>query len=149
MNTAGKLLVNTLVTGSARPGDIDMMNARFRIGRWQYMVCCVAVGAHGRDYQAALQKSLAVNAHRVVANPVNNTVGGVPLTNYTIRAMAACAEFGNVAGECWRQGIQLPPGLVSPMAAGTIRGLQITTIVQHSVRAGGVGFDRSDIDSRG
>ena len=65
VDAVDELFIDAVVAFGARFGDVLVADTRIRIGLRQFMMGRMAVGAHGRYHQTALQQSLAVNTHRI------------------------------------------------------------------------------------
>ena len=68
MNTLRKLLIDAAVTIRAHMRYIILVYGGERIVMRQNMVSGMTIGTHRGDHETAFEKSLAVNAHRIILN---------------------------------------------------------------------------------
>ncbi len=123
MDALGEQLVDAPMALRAGPGDVGAVHGRPRVGGRKLPVGGVAVRAVGRDGEAGLHQSLAVDALQVVFDDV--LLG--PLVAHgglLSRAMAPGAERRHVAREGRRVRVGLaerPVGAVAVAALGRVR----------------------------
>ena len=100
-------------------------------------MCRVAVGAHGRNDQAALQEALSMNALSVMLDNVMLrscvTDGGFLAFTVTL-----CAQLRHIDGICRRLLVAPIPHAVCAMTIGARRRIQIAAIGQLAVGTSGV-----------
>jgi hypothetical protein len=125
-----------VLTGS---GHVVPMNAGCRIRVWQDVVCRMAVTAHGRDRQALLVQSLAMNALGIVGDDavLVDIVGARYLGALLV---ATAAHEGNV--ELLYRGARLCVGYdaMSAVAIPTLRGKLSTFCYRNAMDTATVHF---------
>ncbi len=98
----------------------------------------MAIGAHGRDHQAALQQPLTMDAHDIIFQYLM-LFAGITHRRLTAFFMTSSAEFGNVSWVCRRFRATVFSGIVNAMAILAGRRIGIAAIGEGAVRAGFVG----------
>src|ERR1035437_4272411 len=112
-----ELFLNADVTDSARGGNVVGVDARLEAVRREDAVCGMAARAHRGDNETALDEPLTVDALGI---PLYDLELGAGISNRRLlsRAVAACAQGGDVEGKSRRRRIPLSEDVVG---AGTLR----------------------------
>jgi hypothetical protein len=96
----------------------------------------VAIGAHRRDDQTALEKAFAMTAHRVVVSIDVVAACKATGSGRTAGTMTPAAETRHFGWKGWRFRVESPSHPVSAMAVSTAGSVRIASFAEHPVRAG-------------
>lgn len=131
VNTLFILLFDTVMALAASLRDVLVIYRTERVLAWQSAVCRMAVRAHCRDDEAALQQSLTVDALCIM---VRDVVFRALITDsgFLTFAMTFCAERRNPRWKCHR--LRIRP-LSNHMRAVTFRARRCVCIVPGEQRA--------------
>ena len=110
MNAVLELFLNAVMAFPARCRHVVDVDGRRRIVVRQHPVRGVAIGAHGRDHESALQQAFAVNALRVSFHDLGFRAG-VAGSGLLPLAMTPRAQHRNIGRKCrrGRLGLALHP----------------------------------------
>ena len=100
----------------------------------------MAIGAHCRNHQAALQQPFTMNAHDIVLHDFM-LLPGIADRRLVAFFMTSSAEVGNVSWVCRRFRATVFSGVVNAVAILAGRRIGIAAIGEGAVRAGQIDFD--------